>query len=88
MRLNNYSKWLQLCSSRPHAMTIFLRRVFEPRESTCTCRKDGTMFILGNINECTVCTDNICTLDTHYFLGSTATAIIGWLSVLIEGKNL
>ena len=88
MKQNNFVKWIRLCTNRPHAFAVFLRRVFEPREESCTCREDETMFIRGNINNCSKCADDFCTLDTHYFLASASTALIGWLTLLIEGNKV
>ena len=85
MREDNFIKWLRLVSSRPHALTIFLRRLFTPKDETCSCRADETMYGRGNINSCVKCADAFCTLDTHDFLGNCSTAILGWLTMIIEG---
>ena len=87
MRDDNYQKWLQLVSSRPHMFAIFLKRLFNPKEDGCTCLTDGKMYIRGNINDCIKCADTVCTLDTHLFLGNSSTAILGWLAMILEGKN-
>ena len=69
-------------------MAIFLKKLFEPKENPCDCRKNGIMYIGGNINACIICTDTMTTLDTHLFLKDASVAIIGWLAVAFEGKNM
>ena len=86
MKLDNYVKWLHLVTTRPNIFAIILRRFFDGNVCNCTCRNDGNLYVRGNINRCVRCTDSICTLDTHYFLGKASTAIIGWLALIFEGN--
>ena len=83
---NNYIRWLQVVTTKPHAYGMFLRRLFTPGNETCECRSTGEMFIGGNINKCIPCTDIFCTMDGHDFIGSMSTGILGWLSTVLEGK--
>ena len=87
MREDNYQKWMRLVACRPHSFTIFLRRLFAPSEDRCNCRTDGNMYAWGNMNSCIKCSDSFCTLDSHLFLGSMPTAVLGWMSMLLEGNK-
>ena len=85
MNEDNFKQWIHLISTRPNTSSIFLQRIFDSEVDKCSCIQDEKIFINGNINNCIKCTDKICTLDTHKFLGTASTAIIGWLSLLLEG---
>lgn len=85
MRENNYVRWLKLVTVRPNVLAIFLRSLFSPKADSCECLEKGIMFLPGNINRCLSCTDLICKLDSHLFLGTISTAVIGWLSLVLEG---
>ena len=87
MRENNYVAWLKMIAVRPNVLAIFLRSLFDAKAKadSCECLEKGIMFLPGNINRCLSCTDLICKLDSHLFLGSVSTAVIGWLSLVLEG---
>ena len=88
MREDNYCEWIKLVARRPHVLIMFLRLIFAPKEDddTCECRENGIMYIQGNINRCIHCTRNVCTFDSHLFLGTMPISLIGWLFVILQGK--
>ena len=87
MRADNYERWLRLVSTRPNVLVVFLKTLFAEMDDKCDCLEKGIMFIPGNVNKCGKCTDLICKLDTHLFLGNVSTTLIGWISMIPEGMN-